>query len=166
MSWVYIELNIIGFFGELRILYVYLSIILISTLYITFYFVSIKHGSWVNGVLFMHWVMSFFLFFQVSTELPVRCLWSCLPLWWEWGMVYLSQPPRTMNKIKGFRRPRNISRVCPKNSASFLIAAHLDLAYTISSELSTQWHWGCLWTMLHHSTCLRCGALHWKCINT
>ncbi|XDV30186.1 hypothetical protein PO909_033156 [Leuciscus waleckii] len=48
-------------------------------------------------------------------------------------MVYLSRPPLTMNRIKGFRRPRNISRVCPKNSASFLIAAHLDLAYTTSN---------------------------------
>lgn len=119
---------------------------------------------------YLHWMINFVLFFQVSTELPVRCLWSCLPLWWEWGMVYLSRPPLTMNRIKGFRRPRNISRVCPKNSASFLIAAHLDLAYTTLSELSMQFAWGCVcvWILLHHfnivfsvktNWCLQCTTL-------
>lgn len=64
MSWVYIELNIIGFFGELRFLYVYLSIILISTLYITFLFC--QHKTWELG----KWSFIYALSDEFSLVLP------------------------------------------------------------------------------------------------
>lgn len=81
----------------------------------------------------------FVLFLQVSTAFSVKCLWSCLRPWWEWGMVCLFLPPRTMNRIKDFRRLRKILRLYPKSSASFLTAARSDLECTTSSESSCKW---------------------------
>lgn len=73
-------------------------------------------------------------FRQGDSGSAVRCRWCCSPLWSGSRTDSLSLRPRTTSRTRIFRKPRDTSKVSPRNSASSRTAAHSSQELLMSSR--------------------------------